>query len=410
MIRNVSILLTVLVLTASFAAAQQTTVQPTQAVCQCAQGTPCCTCAQGVPCCNCAEAAKEAAERVSRDAAPAASETKEEAQPTRASRSSVQAASDTKEEAPPPAASQTSTSGSMSGTTEATLPTRASRTDTAPAAETKEEPLPTRASRTDVAPAAEKKEEPLPTRASRTDTEETLPTRASRTDAEAPLPSRVSKTEAAKEDSKTDEYLNSRIPDNIRYNEYYIKSVELSQQAQEAYDNGFYDGSIALAEEAIYYAELSDKYVAEQLIAEAKRLMDWADANSIETRYPNLYHASKEYYEISLEAQENSELTEASIAAINAIEILGPLEAGKPSHLPSQYTVRTWRHDRDCLWNIAGYPFVYGDPHKWRILYDANKSRMRNPNNPNIIEPGFVLEIPNLPGENRSGMWEPQDR
>ena len=220
---------------------------------------------------------------------------------------------------------------------------------------------------------------------------------------------RVSRNEKDSTETAEDD-ISSHIPESIRYNEYYLKSIELSQQAQEAYDNGFYDGSVALAEEALYYAHLSDQYVTEQLIAEAKRLVEWADANNIETRYPNLYHASKEYYSISLEAQENSELNEANIAAINVIEILGPMAGGKPSHLPSRYTVRSWAHDRDCLWNIAGYPFVYGDPWKWRILYDANKSRMPFPNNPNIIEPGFILDIPNLPGENRSGMWDPHSR
>ena len=197
------------------------------------------------------------------------------------------------------------------------------------------------------------------------------------------------------------------IPEGIRNNEYYLESLRLSKLAHESYDKGLYDESAAYAEEAIHYANLSDLYVTEQLIAEAKRLLDWADSNNIETRYPNVYNAGKDYYNESVTAQDKSELRKANIAAINSIEIFGPMAAEKPASLPSQYTVRSWANEKDCFWNIAGYPFVYGDPWKWRELYNANRSKLPNPNNPNVIEPGTILDIPALPGETRSGMWTP---
>ena len=373
MIRKFLIILTIFILTAAFAFAQ--TAVPAQIVCRCAEGIPCCSCCEALAAC-CNNAAHE-------PGAPAARDSRTQAQAAEA---------------------------------ESALPTRASRQQAGTAAESEPAARASRPINDDTAAESEPA-----ARASRT-TEETAPAaRANRNEETEPAARASRNTEpvaranrneepaarANRNEQPAEEDISSHIPENILYNEYYTKSVELSQQAQEAYDNGFYDGSIALAEESIYYAHLSDAYVTEQLIAEAKRLMDWADNNGIETRYPNLYHASKEYYEASLEAQENSELTEANIAAIKAIEILGPMEAGRPSHLPRQYTVRSWAHEKDCLWNIAGYPFVYGDPWKWRLLYDANKARMPQPNNPNIIEPGFVLDIPNLPGENRSGMWSP---
>jgi len=211
---------------------------------------------------------------------------------------------------------------------------------------------------------------------------------------------------AAKTESEADlEYISTYIPEGIRNNEYFLKSVELSQQAQEAFDSGFYDGSTALAEEAIYYARLSDRYVADQLIKEAKRLVDWADANNIEKRNPEAYEEGKTYYEASTEAQRSRRWNDAIVAAIKSIEILGQFESSRI--LPSQYTVRSWANHKDCLWTIAGYSFIYGDPWKWRELYNANRSRMPEPNNPNVIEPGFVLDIPSLPGETRRGMWDP---
>jgi len=75
--------------------------------------------------------------------------------------------------------------------------------------------------------------------------------------------------------------------------------------------------------------------------------------------------------------------------------------------LPAQYTVRTWSTFKDCFWNIAGRPWVYNDPHKWKILYEMNKSMLPDSNNPDLIEPGMVIDIPSIMGESRQGMWDP---
>ena len=55
------------------------------------------------------------------------------------------------------------------------------------------------------------------------------------------------------------------------------------------------------------------------------------------------------------------------------------------------YTVGTWAHDRDCLWNIAGKMDIYGDPFLWPKVWQANTDIIRNPD---IIYPGWVLQIP----------------
>jgi nucleoid-associated protein YgaU len=198
-----------------------------------------------------------------------------------------------------------------------------------------------------------------------------------------------------------------QVVQGIRNNEFYLESLRLSKLAVETYEYGDYDASAGFAEEAIRQAQLSDEYVANQLVVEAKRLLDWADSNNIANRYPNVYNEGKSYYETSVAAQANEEWAEASNAAIKSIEILASLQTGGSSPLPRQYTVRTWASVRDCLWNIAGYPWVYGEPRRWRELYEANKSKMPQPNNPDLIEPGFVLDIPSIRGETRQGMWDP---
>jgi hypothetical protein len=204
----------------------------------------------------------------------------------------------------------------------------------------------------------------------------------------------------------------SSIPDSLRNNEFYLESMRLSKLAQDTFEYGDYDASTGFAEEAIRYAQLSDEYVAGELIFEVERLLEWADSNNIENKYPGNYKESTDYYEASLLAQSNEEWDAAISSATGAIRILTALQTGgtvpaSPSALPSQYTIRTWASTRDCLWNIAGYSWVYGDPWKWRILYDANKSKLPEPNNPDLIEPGMVIDIPSISGEERQGMYRP---
>jgi nucleoid-associated protein YgaU len=55
------------------------------------------------------------------------------------------------------------------------------------------------------------------------------------------------------------------------------------------------------------------------------------------------------------------------------------------------YTVGTWAKDRDCLWNIAKKPEIYGDAFKWPKIWQKNTEQIKNPD---IIHPGQVLKIP----------------
>jgi hypothetical protein len=205
----------------------------------------------------------------------------------------------------------------------------------------------------------------------------------------------------------------------IQNNEFYLKSLELEKLAQEAYDIGEYDASAALAEEAIRYAQRSDEYVTLQLqkkdahdiFAAATERMKWADENNIDELYPDEFEESSEYYTVSYAALLDENWEEAIDAAIMVIEILAFIDGGEPvasdkTVLPKQYTVRTWEANSDCFWNIAGYSWVYGDPYQWKTLYDANKSKLPDPDNPNLIEPGIVLDIPSIKGEVREGMWK----
>ena len=212
-----------------------------------------------------------------------------------------------------------------------------------------------------------------------------------------------------------DEYV---IPLRISNNEFFLESVRLNRLAVETYDFGDYDASTGFAEESIRFAHLSDEFVAIQLISEARRLLDWAEANGMPTRQSYYYNEAISLYQSSITFHANDDLESSISSSISAIQILTMLQSGdripqppaiSPAEatLPRQYTVRPWTASRDCLWNIAGYSWVYGDSNRWRDLYNANRSRMPSPDNPDLIHPGFVLEIPSIRGEVREGMWDP---
>jgi len=75
--------------------------------------------------------------------------------------------------------------------------------------------------------------------------------------------------------------------------------------------------------------------------------------------------------------------------------------------LPRFYKVRLIPEDRDSFSKIAAYPFVYGDYTKWPILYERNKDKIVDSENPDLIHPDQLFEIPSIAGETREGEWQP---
>ena len=119
--------------------------------------------------------------------------------------------------------------------------------------------------------------------------------------------------------------------------------------------------------------------------------------------------ASVEIVETTDESAASVEVVETDDESAASVETVAIIESTGGSFLPSQYTVRSWAVSRDCLWNIAGYSWVYGNPERWIELFEANRYRMPDPNNPDLIEPDMVLDIPSIMGETRQGMWDPNN-
>ena len=149
-------------------------------------------------------------------------------------------------------------------------------------------------------------------------------------------------------------------------NEAYQQMLELNRLSEEAYEAGDYEEAKRLANESIRLEELSDQWIEDEALA---------------------YQASQEATGPALEVPPVNE------------------SVSNTTDLPANYVVRLLPGNTDCLWNIAGYEFIYDDPWEWRTIYNANKDMMPERENPDLILPGMVLFIPSIDGEERSGTW-----
>ena len=109
-----------------------------------------------------------------------------------------------------------------------------------------------------------------------------------------------------------------------------------------------------------------------------------------------------------MDFRSREEWEEARDSASMVIVILEEIPDTPP--LPAQFLVRSWNRTRDCLWNIAAMEEIYGDPWQWPFLYVANRDKLPQPGNPNLILPGMILDIPSIRGEFRRGIMEERER
>ncbi len=193
----------------------------------------------------------------------------------------------------------------------------------------------------------------------------------------------------------------------------YKKAIELQQLAKDAHTAGDYDKAYEYSEEAKIYIARSNAYIAQKIL--------WYQANSwlkkarSRVAYFQSAGINPEYqqaYEQALAGLEGAEKSFTEDQYEDSIELSKEVltllaEAKSEALLPKYYKVRLIPEARDCLNKIAGYPFIYNDRNKWKLLYEANKSKLKYLDNPHLIFPGQVLEIPSIGGERRSGEYDP---
>lgn len=237
-------------------------------------------------------------------------------------------------------------------------------------------------------------------------------------------------------------------------NQYQKLAEAYAVRAEKAFEEGEYDLAVEYTAKAEENAELSRQYVemmllradADTQIRVALNRLVWARSIKADENFPDLYQRSFElvqqaqvafsgerYEEAkslalqSMDAlaglqemdEERKRLEEEALAAARAKEAEEALAAARAKEeadrkagipagtYPEYYIIHDWYKTKDCFWNIAAKPFVYNDPFKWEVLYNANRGILENASNPDIIQPEIKIRIPSLAGEVREGTYDP---
>jgi nucleoid-associated protein YgaU len=189
------------------------------------------------------------------------------------------------------------------------------------------------------------------------------------------------------------------------YPDGYAKAKDAYAAAGSSLDAQDYQTAVAKADETIADVDAIAKADADAAIAQAKGAISSAEAVSAPTTYPKEYAAAKADLADAQTAYDGKDFPTAAAKARACVAALAAVKA-KPVW-PAVYVVRLIPERRDCLWRIAGYPFIYNNPIKWTVIYEANKKTFRDPGNPNLIFPGQKLQIPSIKGETRTGTYDP---
>ncbi|MFO8064900.1 MAG: LysM peptidoglycan-binding domain-containing protein [Spirochaetota bacterium] len=202
-------------------------------------------------------------------------------------------------------------------------------------------------------------------------------------------------------------------------NPYYEEAQELRRQAEQAIEDGDYEESVELSEEAQELTQQAREWAQRQLLRyqanswtnrAQERLQEAKDWDA-EEHFPDEFENAGEFYdeaESLFSDEEYEESIQASRNVIAALEDIRRVEKTQEDLKPRYYEVRLIPDRRDCFWRIAEYEFIYDDPWEWRRIYEANKDKLPDPDNPDLILPGTRLRIPSMEGEQRSGTYEPE--
>lgn len=234
------------------------------------------------------------------------------------------------------------------------------------------------------------------------------------------------------------------LMDDPEYRALVEESDRLRAAAQTAIDEGRYGDAVELAEQAEAKAAEAEEYAqirvlrfranswvnthAPAHIARAERMRasefypdEWARANELMTEARQSF-ANEQWLDALNSARSVARALEGvqpPPMVVQPAPAPAPAPAPRPAPtpapaaepaLPAVYIVRLIPERRDSFWRIAEYDFIYGDPWKWPILYEANRDRIPDPNNPHLILPGMEMRIPSVDGERREGVWNPEDR
>ena len=191
----------------------------------------------------------------------------------------------------------------------------------------------------------------------------------------------------------------------------YVKAKELNKLAQKAYSEGDYEKAYEQAEQARQHVAKADAYVASlglkskanTLFYQASKRVEHAKTKDGKVTSSPTFKKAVSDLEIAKSALSSDQYEKSIEHSNKVIEGLNGVVPNSP--LPKYYRVRLIPSKRDCFWRIAEYKFIYNNPWKWKLIYDANRSKLHEPDNPNLLFPGQVLVIPSQNGEFREGTY-----
>jgi len=203
---------------------------------------------------------------------------------------------------------------------------------------------------------------------------------------------------------------------SYKNNTYQKLANEYTKKAQNALDAGDYLLAEDYAKKAEENAALSEAYIkkmlaksdADSVMKQASKKLDYAKSINADRNFPMAYSAAQKSYASADDAYKAEDYTTAAAYARQVLDALADIKEITP--LPQYYVVRPWAETKDCYWNISGRSYVYNNPLLWENLYQANKSNMPKPNDPNLILPGMKMEIPSITGEYREGVYSPSKK
>lgn len=200
--------------------------------------------------------------------------------------------------------------------------------------------------------------------------------------------------------------------ESFTQNEHLLSAQDLLNRAEAAFAEFRYEEALDLVAQANAALDSSHAYVrgkiiktlASNAITEAKERLEWANSIDAPTNFPLSYEAATDAVAVAETSFSEEDFDTAEVKANEAIELVGTMK--EVAKLPQYYVVRPWAQTRDCFWTISGRPYIYNNPTLWENLYQANKSQMRNPQNPNLIYPAMRMFIPSIAGEEREGTYD----
>lgn len=200
-------------------------------------------------------------------------------------------------------------------------------------------------------------------------------------------------------------------------NTYQKLSDEYLALAEAADDAGEYAKAGDYAKKAKENADLSKDFIAnmtakdnsEAAMKKAETMLRRAKNSGMEDSNGDAYTAASSKIQEAKQAYDEGRYEDALRLANETVQLLSAAGVKESPPLPEYYIIDTWARVRDCLWNIAGRPYIYNDPTRWKKLYNENKRILPKPDNPDLVYPKIKIHIPKLGDEYREGVYDPNE-